>query len=153
MDIDIRRLNDGHIQLDFGQVMLNLPPAAIEALQQVVDKRLNMSGEAERAAIRKKLAVFRDLANKLAHMDDRILQWILPQLTPEQLVTLVRLSEGDYFYQKVLRNLSKTNRRQFEEDYARLDRITQHQAVIYMEQIIPLLRQAAQRQKQLEAEG
>ncbi|WP_294949112.1 FliG C-terminal domain-containing protein [Sulfurivirga sp.] len=153
MDIDIRRLKDGHIQLDFGQVMLNLPPAAIEALQQVVDKRLNMSGEAERAAIRKKLAVFRDLANKLAHMDDRILQWILPQLTPEQLVTLVRLSEGDYFYQKVLRNLSRTNRRQFEEDYQRLDRITQHQAVIYMEQIIPLLKQAAQRQKQLEAEG
>ena len=152
MDIDIRRLKDGRIQLDFGRVMLNLPPAAIEALQQVVEKRLNMSGEAERAAIRKKLAVFRDLANKLARMDDRILQWILPQLTPEQLVTLVRLSDGDYFYQKVLRNMSKTNRRQFEEDYQRLDRITQHQAVIYMEQIIPLLKQAAKRQKQLEAE-
>lgn len=153
MDIEIHKLKNGEIRLDFGQVMLDLPPQVVEALQAVVDKRLNMSGEAERASIKKKLVIFRDLANKLAHMDDRVLQKVLPQLTPEQLVTLVRLSDGDYFYNKVLRNLSKTNRRQFEEDYARLNRITEHQAVIYMEQIIPLLKKAAQEQKALEAQG
>ena len=152
MEIEIHRLKNGDLRLDFGQVMLHLPPEIIKALQHVVEKRLNMSGEAERAALEKKLAIFRDLANKLAHMDDRVLQKVLPQLTPEQLVTLVRLSEGDYFYQKVLRNMSKTNRRQFEEDYARLNRITKHQAVIYMEQIIPLLKKAAQEQKALEAQ-
>ncbi|HIC99883.1 MAG TPA: hypothetical protein EYP05_00885 [Piscirickettsiaceae bacterium] len=152
MDIEIHKLKNGEIRLDFGQVMLHLSPEVIKTLQQVVEKRLNMSGEAERAAIEKKLAIFRDLANKLAHMDDRVLQKVLPQLTPEQLVTLVRLSEGDYFYRKVLRNMSKTNRRQFEEDYARLNRITKHQAVIYMEQIIPLLKKAAQEQKALEAQ-
>lgn len=152
MDIEIHRLKSGEIRLDFGQVMLHLSPEVIKALQHVVEKRLNMSGEAERAAIEKKLAIFRDLANKLAHMDDRVLQKVLPQLAPEQLVTLVRLSEGDYFYRKVLRNMSKTNRRQFEEDYARLNRITKHQAVIYMEQIIPLLKKAAQEQKALEAQ-
>ncbi|HIQ40358.1 MAG TPA: hypothetical protein EYH46_04210 [Sulfurivirga caldicuralii] len=152
MDIEIHKLKNGEIRLDFGQVMLHLSPEVIKTLQQVVEKRLNMSGEAERAAIEKKLTIFRDLANKLAHMDDRVLQKVLPQLTPEQLVTLVRLSEGDYFYRKVLRNMSKTNRRQFEEDYARLNRITKHQAVIYMEQIIPLLKKAAQEQKALEAQ-
>ncbi len=151
MDIEIHRLKNGDIRLDFGPVMLHLTPDVVRALQQVVDRRLNMSGEAERAALKRKLAIFRDLANKLAHMDDRVLQKVLPQLTPEQLVTLVRLSEGDYFYGKVLRNLSKTNRRQFEEDYERLNRITEHQAVIYMEQIIPLLKKAAQEQKALEA--
>jgi flagellar motor switch protein FliG len=153
MDINIRKLKSGELQLDFGMVMLNLPPQVIKVLQQVVEKRLNMSGELERQSIKKKLMIFRDLANKLAHMDDRILQKILPQLKPEQLVTLVRLSEGDYFYKKVLQNLSKANRRQFEEDYERLNRITEHQAVIYMEQIIPLLKKAAQEQKQLEAES
>jgi flagellar motor switch protein FliG len=152
MEIEVHKLKNGDIRLDFGPVMLNLPPQVVKALQQVVEKRLNMSGEAERAAIKKKLAIFRDLANKLAHMDDRVLQKVLPQLTPEQLVTLVRLSDGDYFYNKVMRNLSKTNRRQFEEDYARLNRITEHQAVIYMEQIIPLLKKAAQEQKALEAQ-
>lgn len=152
MGIEIKKLENGEVRLDFGQVMLDLPVSVISTLQQVVDKRLNMSGEAERLAIKKKLAVFRDLANKLAHMDDRVLQKVLPQLTPEQLVTLVRLSDGDYFYNKVLRNLFKTNRRQFEEDYARLNRITEHQAGIYMEQIIPLLKQAAQEQKRLEME-
>ncbi len=149
MDIEVRKTKTG-VQLDFGQVMLQLPTEVVSALQQVVEKRLNMSGEAERQAIKKKLVVFRDLANKLAHMDDRVLQKVLPQLTPEQLVTLVRLSDGDYFYRKVLRNMSKTNRRQFEEDFERLNKITEHQAVIYMEQIIPLLKKAAQEQKRLE---
>lgn len=151
MDIEVRRLKNGEIQLDFGRVMLNLPPAVIKALQQTVEARLNASGEKERAAIKKKLAVFRELAKKLAAVDDRIMQRMLPQLTPEQLVTLARLG-GEAVLRKIERNLSKTNRRQFEEDYARLNRITEHQAVIYMEQIVPVLKKIAQEQKALEAQ-
>lgn len=151
MDIEVRRLKNGEIQLDFGRVMLNLPPAVIKALQETVEARLNASGEKERAAIKKKLAVFRELAKKLAAVDDRIMQRMLPQLTPEQLVTLARLG-GEAVLRKIERNLSKTNRRQFEEDYARLNRITEHQAVIYMEQIVPVLKKIAQEQKALEAQ-
>ncbi len=151
MDIEVRRLKSGEIQLDFGRVMLNLPPAVIKALQQTVEARLNASGEKERAAIKRKLAVFRDLAKKLAAVDDRIMQRMLPQLKPEQLVTLARLG-GEAVQRKIERNLSKTNRRQFEEDYARLNRITEHQAVIYMEQIVPALKKIAQEQKALEAQ-
>jgi flagellar motor switch protein FliG len=151
MDIEVRRLKNGEIQLDFGRVMLNLPPAVIKALQETVEARLNASGEKERVAIKKKLAVFRDLAKKLAAVDDRIMQRMLPQLTAEQLVTLARLG-GEAVLRKIERNLSKTNRRQFEEDYARLNRITEHQAVIYMEQIVPVLKKIAQEQKALEAQ-
>jgi len=151
MDIEVRRLKSGEIQLDFGRVMLNLSPAVIKALQQTVEARLNASGEKERAALKKKLAVFRELAKKLAAVDDRIMQRMLPQLKPEQLVTLARLG-GEAVQRKIMRNLSKTNRRQFEEDYARLNRITEHQAVIYMEQIVPVLKKIAQEQKALEAQ-
>ncbi len=151
MDIEVRRLKSGEIQLDFGRVMLNLPPEVIKALQKTVETRLNASGEKERAALKKKLAVFRDLAKKLAAVDDRIMQRMLPQLTPEQLVTLARLG-GEVVQRKIERNLSKTNRRQFEEDFARLNRITEHQAVIYMEQIVPVLKKIAQEQKALEAQ-
>ncbi|SIO10346.1 flagellar motor switch protein FliG [Sulfurivirga caldicuralii] len=151
MDIEVRRLKNGEIQLDFGRVMLNLQPAVIKALQQALDARLNACGEKERAAIKKKLAVFSDLAKKLAAVDDRIMQRMLSQLTAEQLVTLARLG-GEAVLRKIERNLSKTNRRQFEEDYARLNRITEHQAVIYMEQIVPVLKKIAQEQKALEAQ-
>lgn len=85
----------------------------------------------------------------MSEVDDRIVQTFAPQVTPEQLVTIVRLAEGDVLREKVLRNLSKQNRRQFEEDYAALNKITVHQACLYREQLVPLIKKVAQQQKAL----
>lgn len=152
MDIEIHRLDNGDLVLDFGPVMLTLAPEVAERLRQLVAARLNRNGEAEKAALEKRLVVFRDLARKLVRVDDRILQRLLPRLTPEQLVTLVRLA-GKPLADKVMRNLSRPNRRQFQEDFQRLNRITKHQAVIYMEQIVPLLKETAREQQKLMAQA
>lgn len=151
MEILGSRLKSGEYQLEIGPVTFTLPSDVINALQQVIEQRLQKNGS-ENDSIHRKLEAYRALASKMMGVDDRIVQKFAPQLSPEQLVTIARLAEGDGLYQKILKNLSMQNRRQFEEDYASMDKITEQHACLYMEQIVPLIKQTAQEQKQLQQE-
>ena len=153
MDIKVARDETGMCQLEIGPVIFNLPVEAVEALQQVVDQRLNQSNQRDEEAVHKKIKAYRALASKLDSMDDRVIEKFLLQITTEQLVTIVRLADGDNLYNKVLGNLSKQNRRQFEEDYQSLNQITEHHACIHMEQAIAHIKRAAKEQRELSAKG
>lgn len=147
MDVNARRGEAGEYLLEMGPVTFELSPQAVTTLQEVIHKRLNQSTDAETDSLNKKLVAYRGLASKMIAVDDRIMQKFATQVTPEQLVTLVRLADGDRLYDKVMRNLSRQNGSQFEQDYHDLNKITVHQACLYMEQVVPLIRRAAQEQK------
>lgn len=149
MEISASRNKMGEYQLEIGPVTFSLPSDVAKALQQVIDQRLNQNSAIDDENTKRKITAYRVLASKMIGVDDRIVQKFAPLVTPEQLVTIVRLAEGDEFYKKVVKNLSKQNRRQFEEDYASMDKITEQHACLYMEQIVPLIKRAAQEQKEL----
>lgn len=151
MEIAASRNKNGAYQLEVGPVTFSLPVDVIKVLHQVVDERLNNNAKIDEEGLKRKLTAYRVLASKMTGVDDRIVQKFAPKVSPEQLVTIVRMAEGDALYQKVLRNLSKQNRRQFEADYAAMDKITEHNACLYMEQIVPLIKLAAKEQKELHA--
>ncbi|WEJ62303.1 FliG C-terminal domain-containing protein [Thiomicrorhabdus lithotrophica] len=149
MEISASRNKTGEYQLEIGPVIFSLPSDVVKALQQVIDQRLNQNSAIDDENTKRKLTAYRVLASKMIGVDDRIVQKFAPQVTPEQLVTIVRLAEGDGLYKKVAKNLSKQNRRQFEDDYVAMDKITEQHACLYMEQIVPLIKRAAQEQKEL----
>ena len=149
MEISASRNKMGEYQLEIGPVTFSLPSDVAKALQQVIDQRLNQNSAIDDENTKRKITAYRVLASKMIGVDDRIVQKFAPLVTPEQLVTIVRLADGDEFYKKVVKNLSKQNRRQFEEDYASMDKITEQHACLYMEQIVPLIKRAAQEQKEL----
>jgi len=151
MDIHAKRDSKGEFQLEIGPVTFDLPRDAIDALQQVIVQRLHHSSDAGEEGILRKIKAYRTLASKMTNVDDRIVQKFASQVSPEQLVTIVRLAEGDGLYQKILRNLSKQNQRQFEEDYKALDKISEHHACLHMEQLITLIKRAAEEQKALDS--
>ncbi|GAB6035307.1 FliG C-terminal domain-containing protein [Galenea microaerophila] len=152
MEISVKKLKNQNFALEVEPVTIELTPEVVKSLHEVINLYLK-KGQSQSEDLEKKLSIFRALADKLVRADDRVLQHFLSKLTPGQLVTLVRLSTDQKLYQKVLKNLSRTNARQFEEDYREMDKITQHQAVVYMEQIIPQLKAAIAEQKKIEAEG
>lgn len=147
MDIEAKRKESGEFELEIGPVVFSLSIEMIKALHDLLEQRLNSSSVADDESHQRKLTAYRMLANKMIGVDDRIVQKFSPEVTPEQLVTIVRLAEGDGLYQKVIKNLSKQNRRQFEEDYAALDKITEQNACLYMEQIVPLIKRVVQEQE------
>ena len=149
MEISASRNKTGEYQLEIGPVMFSLPSDVVKALQQVIDQRLNQNSVVDDENTKRKMTAYRVLASKMTSVDDRIVQKFAPQVSPEQLVTIVRMAEGDGLYKKITKNLSKQNRRQFEEDYAAMDKITEQHACLYMEQIVPLIKRAAQEQKEL----
>ena len=149
MEISASRNKTGEYQLEIGPVTFSLSSDVVYALQQVIDQRLNQNSAVDDENTKRKITAYRVLASKMTGVDDRIVQKLAPQLTSEQLVTIVRMAEGDGLYKKVAKNLSKQNRRQFEEDYASMDKITEQHACLYMEQIVPLIKRAAQEQKEL----
>jgi flagellar motor switch protein FliG len=150
MEVSGKRDGNGDYQLQMGPVTLTLAPQVLHALHEVIDQRLNRCSEQEAQALDKKFQAFKVLATKMSGVDERIIQKFAPKVSAEQLVTIVRLAEGDELRHKVLRNLSQQNRRQFEEDYARLDKITVQQACVHMEQLVPTIRLAAQEQRTLQ---
>lgn len=152
MEISARRNKEGVYLLDMGPVTFSLSAAAVDALQKVIDRRLNQGDDIESQQLEKKLQAYKTLANKMTEVDNRIVQEFAPKVSPEQLVTIVRLAEGNALYDKVVNNLSKQNRRQFEQDYKDLDKITVHNACIYMEQLVPLIKEAARQQKAIKNE-
>ncbi|MDX1796599.1 MAG: FliG C-terminal domain-containing protein [Hydrogenovibrio sp.] len=148
MEISAKRGTDGEYLLEMGYVTIELPYDAVRKLQSIIDKRLNQSSDVEQQSLDKKIKVYRELANKLVNTDDRIIQKVGVQMTPEQLVTIARLADGERLFHKIMRNLSRQNGKQFQEDFLAFDKITEHQACVNMDKVVPLIRQAAQEQKQ-----
>ena len=81
--------------------------------------------------------------------DNRIVQKFAVLLSAEQLITLARLAQAESLYNKIMMNLSKQNKAQFEDDYRAMKGITEKQALINMEQIIPIIKQVAKEVKSL----
>lgn len=150
MDIEAKRKESGEFELEIGPVVFSLPVEVVKGLSTLLEQRLNNPSVADDESHQRKLTAYRVLAGKMIGVDDRIVQKFAPQVTPEQLVTIVRLAEGDGLYNKVVKNLSKQNRRQFEEDYAALDKITEQNACLHMEHLVPLIKSAAQEQQTLQ---
>lgn len=149
MEILAKRTEAGEYLLDMGYVTIELPHDAVSKLQQIIGNRLEQGSDADQLSLQKKLTVYRDLANKLVSADDRIIQQVSLQMSTEQLVTVARLSEGERLFHKIVRNLSRQNAKQFQEDYQALTKITEHQACANMEKVVPLIRKAAQEQKSM----
>lgn len=149
MEIIAKKDETGLNLLEIGPVCIEMPNEVVKALYEVVNKRLNESSSDETALLEKKLKAYQALAAKMSGVDDRVIQKFIIQLVPEQLVTLVKLSSSDRLYQKILANLSRQNGRQFESDFKEFNQITVQQACIYMEQIVPLIKKAAQEQRLL----
>ncbi|QKI88526.1 FliG C-terminal domain-containing protein [Thiomicrorhabdus xiamenensis] len=149
MEISAKHDESGEFLLEIGPVMFTLPYEVVESLHDVIAKRLSAGEQSSHAVLQKKLESYRTLANKMAQVDDRVVQKFAPLVSPEQLVTITRLASGEVLYNKVMRNLSKQNQRQFAEDYAAMDKITEAHACLYMEQLIPMIKRAAQEQKQI----
>lgn len=149
MDISASRNQTGENVIEIGPITLTLTDEVVQSLQNVIHKRLSQTDEEEAAMLAKKMLAYKALANKMSGIDDRVMQKLAVQLKPEQLITMVRLADGPALYEKILNNLSKSNRTQFTEDYRSLDKITHHQALMYMEQIVPFIKSAAQEQKEL----
>jgi len=152
MDVTATRNKQGDYELEIGPVTLELGSQVVAALQKVIDERLNNSDAQESEQLEKKVKAYKMLATKMAGVDDRIVQQFAPRVGSAQLVTMVRLADGDALRKKVLKNLSRQNQRQFEIDEAEMGKITYQHACAYMEQIVPLIKQAAQEQKALQAE-
>ena len=153
MEISAQHLDSGDYQLEIGPVTFSLNHDAILGLHHVMKKRLESGMKQDQEVMQKKLTAYRTLATKMGAVDDKVIQKIVVRIRAEQLVTMVRLADGKVLYNKVLRNLSTQNRRQFEEDFQAMNKITEHQAIIYMEQIVPTLKQAAQEQKKIQQES
>ena len=151
MDIEAKRKASGEYELEIGPVVFSLPVEVVKGLNTLLEQRLNNQTAEDDESLKRKLTAYRVLASKMIGVDDRIVQKFAPQVTPEQLVTIVRLAEGNGLYKKVVKNLSKQNRRQFEEDYAALDKITEQNACLHMEHLVPLIKRAAQEQQALMA--
>lgn len=150
MDIKAQHDHSGELVLEMGPVTFTLPHKVVKSLNEVITERLSEGESSSHQVLQKKLKTFRDLANKMAQVDDRVVQKFSPLVTTEQLVTITRLASGEVLYNKILRNLSRQNQRQFEEDYSAMNKITEAQACLYMEQLIPVIKQAAQEQKRLQ---
>lgn len=151
MDIHASRTENGEYLLEMDFVTIELPSDAVGALRDIIHKRLDQSNSMERQALEKKITAYRALANKMIQVEDRIIQQIAIEISPEQLVTLAKLAPGEELYEKILQNLSRQNKRQFEEDFATMTKITEHQACVNMEKIVPLIKRVAQQQKQAQS--
>lgn len=145
MEISAKRTKTGEYHVDIGYVTFELSKEAVTSLSQVISKRLNQGSDIEQQAIQRKLKIYRELANKLINAEDQIIQQIALRMLPEQLVTLARLAGGEGLFQKIVKNLSRQNRNQFQDDYQALNKISEYQACVNMEKVVPLIREVAQR--------
>lgn len=153
MDIKAKRNKTGEYMIEIGPAIFNLPQNVVEALYNVISNRSLASIEQDKARMEKRLTAYRSLANKLGTIEDAIMQSLLTQIRPEQMVTLARIAQSKDVYNKIVRNLSRQNARQFEEDYGRLGKISVHQAGTHMEQMLPILKKAIQARKDVKSQG
>ena len=149
MEILAKRNEAGSFHLTMGYVSFDMSESAIQALQKVISERLGQSSEKDKLITEKKIQAYRQVANKLVQADNRIVQKFAVLLSAEQLITLARLAQAESLYNKIMMNLSKQNKAQFEDDYRAMKGITEKQALINMEQIIPIIKQVAKEVKSL----
>lgn len=149
MEILAKRNESGSFHLTMGYVSFDMSESAIQALQKVISERLGQSSEKDKLITEKKIQAYRQVANKLVQADNRIVQKFAVLLSAEQLITLARLAQDESLYNKIMMNLSKQNKAQFEDDYRAMKGITEKQALINMEQIIPIIKQVAKEVKSL----
>ncbi len=149
MEIYTKRTREGDFQVSMGHVTFQLPETAINKLKEVIHARLNKSSEIDSANIEKKLIAYKNLVNKLVEANDRVVQEFAVSLVTEQLVTVARLANGTSMFDKIIKNLSKQNAEQFKMDYDELNEITEYQAIVYMEQAIPVIRKVANKVQDL----
>lgn len=147
MEIKAKRKQDGDFIIEVGPVIFTLPEPAVAGLNRVITERTRQMSDTDKARTEKRLALYRNLADKLTTLEDPLIQTLLTQLSAEQMVTLARIAPSDGVYRKIESNLSRQNARQFEEDYARIKKISVHQASSQMEQIVPILKKTLQARK------
>lgn len=135
--------------VEIGLVTLELPLEVVKGLHDVVQKHLNVQASEEKKVLEKKIAVYRALASKMKAVDDIVVQKLASQIKPEHLVTLVRLSQGNGLYKKVMKNLSRQSAQQFKMDYENYNAISEHQACVYMEHVVPYIKKAVQDKKRI----
>ena len=153
MEINARHAGGDQIEVEIGNATITLPTSTLKSLQQLINQRLNQVDSNEQQEMQKKIKAYAALATKMAQFKPVVLQTLFVKLSPQQLVTLARLAHGNTLYEQIMANLSKQNRRQFEDDYQTFNQISYHQAIIFMEQSINLIKKAARQQKSLEAES
>jgi flagellar motor switch protein FliG len=147
MEIKAKRQAAGDFIIEVGPVIFNLPENVVQALNQVITDRFSRVTEQDKKITEKRLEAYRALAAKFCQIEDAVIQQVLTQIAPEQMVTLARITGDRSVYQKILKNLSRQNGRQFEDDYARIKKITVHQASVQMENMVPILKKAIQQRK------
>lgn len=152
MEISAKHLKTNEFEINISFVSFDLSLDSIKALNNVVSARLSSADSNELDEQDRKISAYRALNDKMAKVDNRIMQKLLVQMTASQQVTMARLSTNQVLYEKILGNLSKQNQRQFEEDFKHLDKISYHQAIVNMEQVLPMIKKAAKEQKELQAE-
>lgn len=153
MEIKAKRQKNGDYVIEVGPTIFSLPENVVEGLNKVINDRFKTVTPQDKERMEKRLVAYRNLAAKLSTIEDAIMQNLLNQISPEQMVTLAKINQDGAVYQKILRNLSRQNARQFEEDFKRAGKTSVHQASTQMEQMIPVLKKAIQVRKQVQAEG
>ena len=147
MKIHSKRNEEGDYQLSIDFITFQLPETAILRLKEIISVRLNQSSDLDNENLTRKLVAYRKLADKLVLSNDRVVQEFAIALTTEQLVTIARLADGNSMFEKIIRNLSRQNGKQFQLDFNEMASITESQAVINMENAIPIIRKMANKVK------
>jgi flagellar motor switch protein FliG len=143
MEIYARRTKQDELLLTIGYVSFDLPEEALKKLTNIIATRLNQSSTMDNANLQKKITAYKKLVNKLALANDRVVQEFAISLTTEQLVTLARLADGEDMLNKIIKNLSRQNSKQFQDDFNKMTGITEQQAIINMEMAVPIIREIA----------
>lgn len=141
VDVSINLESEYVIELDCA--ILTLPQAHVQALQRGIEARLRRGANGDMAQYKKKLVVYAQLLNKLVDMNDIKMQEFLRKIKSEQAVIMAKVAGGNSLKEKFMRNMPMQTRRVFEDDYDEMQKITLHQAVNYVEEVLPLLKSLA----------
>lgn len=148
LEIRGRRQKTGGFILEIGPAIFNLHASVVRGLADVLSNREESAKKMDEHRTQQRLEGYRALASKIAGMEDSIVQSILGQVTPAQIISLARVSQSKAVYNKIVNNLSRQNARQFEEDYRENTKISVHQASMHMEALLPVVRRAIRLRKE-----
>ncbi|MFA6700655.1 MAG: hypothetical protein WCS28_10870 [Thiomicrospira sp.] len=153
MEVKVKTLANGSYLIEVGHVLLSYPNAVLEELVALMDHRLTKLAPEDKAALEKSLEAHRSIALKIVMLEPATIQQLLLDLTPIQRVILCRIDPTGAVERKVMANLPKIKQAELKEDFERFEKITVKKALIQMERIIPMLKQAISYRKKIQAEG
>lgn len=148
LEVKGKRLKNGQFLVEIGPAIFQMPEAVVTGLAQALKDRQISSQDADKQRAQKRLDGYRALATKISEMEDAVIQNVLSQITPAQIISLARISQSKAVYNKIVNNLSRQNSRQFEEDYRENKPISVHQASMHMEVMLPIIRRAVRLRKE-----